>query len=228
MTSSLHELLLVHPVFSQLSPTTRSRLEELAIPKLSHTGEILTHFGDVWPYLFMIGDGIVSVIKESSEGRGLAITELSAGELLWGPAFFLENEPNPATFKLKQESMLFLWSRERILPVLLENGNLTWELTKLMAIRMIKASEIIDGLAFRRVSGRLAQLLINYPDQNTSGHLMRSLTLDEMATRIGSTREMVCRFLQRFADQGLITITRTELEILDRDQLVKLAQEEKP
>ncbi|MBN2258870.1 MAG: winged helix-turn-helix domain-containing protein, partial [Anaerolineaceae bacterium] len=121
-----------------------------------------------------------------------------------------------------------LWSRERILPVLLENGNLTWELTKLMAIRMIKASEIIDGLAFRRVSGRLAQLLINYPDQNTSGHLMRSLTLDEMATRIGSTREMVCRFLQRFADQGLITITRTELEILDRDQLVKLAQEEKP
>jgi hypothetical protein len=48
-----------------------------------------------------------------------------------------------------------------------------------------------------------------------------------METRICSSntlREMVCRFLQRFADDNLIKITRTEFEILNRDGLVNIAQ----
>jgi CRP-like cAMP-binding protein len=43
-----------------------------------------------------------------------------------------------------------------------------------------------------------------------------------MAARIGSTREMVCRLLQRFADQDLIKITRTEFEITDAERLTEM------
>jgi CRP-like cAMP-binding protein len=74
------------------------------------------------------------------------------------------------------------------------------------------------------VAGRLARLLIDYPGQAGPGPVARSLTLDEMASRIGSTREMVCRFLQRFADDDLIKITRTEFEINDRQRLQEMAQ----
>ena len=45
------------------------------------------------------------------------------------------------------------------------------------------------------------------------------LTLDEIAARIGSTREVVSRILHRFADQGLIDITRTEYMFNDWDGL---------
>jgi hypothetical protein len=45
-----------------------------------------------------------------------------------------------------------------------------------------------------------------------------------MAARIGSTREMVCRLLQRFADQELIKITRTEFEITDRERMLEMMQ----
>jgi hypothetical protein len=45
------------------------------------------------------------------------------------------------------------------------------------------------------------------------------LTLDDMATRIGTTREMVCRVLYRFADKKLINVTRTEFVLTDRDGL---------
>ena len=48
-----------------------------------------------------------------------------------------------------------------------------------------------------------------------------------MAARIGSTREMVCRLLQRFADEELIKITRTEFEITDRDRLMDMVQKER-
>jgi len=77
------------------------------------------------------------------------------------------------------------------------------------------------------VAGRLARLLMDYPGRTASGPISRSLTLDNMAARIGTTREMVCRLLQRFADDEVIKITRTEFEITDRERLVKMTQKER-
>jgi DNA-binding transcriptional regulator LsrR (DeoR family) len=73
----------------------------------------------------------------------------------------------------------------------------------------------------------LARLLIDYPGQSSLGPVARSLTLDDLAARIGSTREVVCRFLQRFADDELIKITRTEFEITDRDRLLSIVHKGK-
>ncbi|MFH1632698.1 MAG: helix-turn-helix domain-containing protein [Chloroflexota bacterium] len=52
--------------------------------------------------------------------------------------------------------------------------------------------------------------------------MARDLTLDEMAARIGSTREMVCRALYRFADDEMIQITHTEFVFTNREKLAKL------
>ena len=40
-----------------------------------------------------------------------------------------------------------------------------------------------------------------------------------MASRIGTTREIVCRILHRFAEQGPIEITRTEFTVSDPEGL---------
>jgi DNA-binding transcriptional regulator LsrR (DeoR family) len=49
--------------------------------------------------------------------------------------------------------------------------------------------------------------------------MARVLTLEDMAARIGTTREMVCRYLYRLAEEGAIEIRRTELRIKDRQLL---------
>ncbi|RPJ25021.1 MAG: helix-turn-helix domain-containing protein, partial [Chloroflexi bacterium] len=72
--------------------------------------------------------------------------------------------------------------------------------------------------------GRLARLLIESVGEDPQKPIPRNLTLDEMAARIGSTREVVCRFLHRFSDQGLIEITRTEFSVTDQKGLSELAQ----
>jgi CRP-like cAMP-binding protein len=133
----------------------------------------------------------------------------------------------PVALKVDSQSSIYLWSSDQILPVLKENGAMSWELCRLMVSRMLRASEIVEELAFQPVAGRLAPLLIDYPGQSSSGAVKRSLTLDEMAARIGSTREVVCRFLQRFADDQMIKITRTEFEITDRERLMSVVQKGK-
>ena len=228
MQTTLNKLLKKNPVFSHLEDSVLERVLEIGVAKKYQTDEILLLAGDVWPNLFLQIEGRISVFKESYEGRGLLIAEFGEGDLFWGSAFFHEEARNPVTMRFTQDSLIYRWSREQMLPILTENGAMTWELARLMSTRMINASEIITGLAFRQVGGRLAQFLLKYPGQTTTGPVVRSLTLDEMANRIGSTREMVCRFLQGFAHQGLINITRTEFEIVDREGLMNLAQKEKP
>jgi len=191
------------------------------------SGDWIVHHGDIWPYLFLIAAGEVSVIKESSAGRSLSLTSFGRGDIFWGLAFFIEKAPMPAALVASGDCELLLWHRPDVLPMFLKNGLLSWELSCLMIERVQLASVIVDKLAFQAGAGRLARLLLEFSSQESQGPIARSLTLDEMAARIGSTREMVSRFLHRFSDQGLIEITRTEFSVTDRKGLEDLAQQVK-
>jgi CRP/FNR family cyclic AMP-dependent transcriptional regulator len=227
MSTAFPDLPCLNSLFSGLTATELERLAALSAPRRYAEQEYLTHAGDEWPCLFLVVEGCLSVFKESSEGRSLAIAELETGDVFWGLAFFTPGLPNPMSIQMKRPSQLIVWQRQDLLPYLLGNGSLAWELSNLLVQRMLHASQVIEGLAFQPVAGRLARLLMDFPGQPDRGPTARSLTLDDMAARIGSTREMVCRFLQKFADQGLIKITRTEFEITDREQLASMAMKEK-
>lgn len=227
MTHTPLSLLHENPVFRELDKDTLELLVSRSIVREYAPNSLLAMAGDVWPYLLLVVKGKMVLLKESLEGRALAITELGRGELFWGPAFFKDGLLNPVSMRFTQHSRLMLWQREAIVPILVAHGDAGWELSKQMMDRMMQASDIITGLAFQPVAGRLANFLIGLSSPAESGPIGRDFTLEEMAMRIGSTREMVCRFLQRFAEQGYISITRTELEIIDRDQLARLAQEER-
>jgi CRP/FNR family transcriptional regulator, cyclic AMP receptor protein len=223
MTMSMNEYLQSHPVFTVLPQTMRARLAAAAIGKHYQVGEFLTHADDTWPYLFLVVSGEVQAIKEAAEGRTLTIAEIGEGEFFWGLAFFDETIPNPVAIRASREAHIYLWQQEMIQPILQENGEFTWELTRLMVRRMLHASQMIEGLAFQPVAGRLARLLLTQFSSTGEPAMARFLTLDEMAARVSTSREIVCRTLYRFADQGFIDVTRTEFLLTDRDGLAGVA-----
>ncbi len=73
----------------------------------------------------------------------------------------------------------------------------------------------------QQVMGRLAGLLLDVFGDAGDEFRARELTLEDMAARIGTTQEMVCRHLYRFAEKGAIEIRRTELRITNRSILEK-------
>lgn len=119
-------------------------------------GEKVILYGDVWPYIFLVGNGLIEAVKESGEGRILRVTSFSMGDLFWGLAFFHKDAPMPVTLDVRENSLLYLWSHDAIFPILIRNGRASWELSCLMADRMQRASDLVDGLAFQPVVGRLA------------------------------------------------------------------------
>jgi len=221
---SIEQLLEQSPIFSYLQPARQHQLAGLAVQRKLHKGEVISCAGDIWPFLFLIEKGSVSAHKQSLEGRSLTVTTFGAGDIFWGLAFFYDQLPQPVTLTADSSTVLVQWRAEDLRPFFQQDPGLGWELSRLMILKMKIANEILEELAFQPVVGRLAKLLLEVGPQGAGQQVVtRSLTLDEMAARIGSTREMVCRFLHRFADDGIIEITRTEYRIADPQRLKEVS-----
>jgi CRP/FNR family transcriptional regulator len=209
-------------VFAHLSTKDRQFLAESVLTRSYKHGEWIVHAGDDWPYLFIIETGVIAAVKESVEGRSLKVMTLGAGEIFWGISFFIKEAPMPVALQADEPAKLHLWPAELLVPLILENGKLSWALTCLMVERMQRASFIVEEFAFQTVTGRLARLLLDHFGEAVSEPMTRDMTLDEMAARIGSTREMVCRQLYRLSDQGVIHINRTEFKITNPRMLEQI------
>lgn len=219
----IQELLKENPIFGCLDANDLDLAGRLANPQSYSKGHWITHLGANWPYIFLVKEGVVQAIKESPGGRSLIVTEILPGDLFWGISFFIPAAPMPVALVAKQAANLILWSQEDLRPIILRNGCMSWELTRLMIEKMQYASEMLNEFAFQPTTGRLAWMLLEAYGDKAGNFVARDMTLDEMAARIGSTREMVCRHLYQFADQGAIEISRTEFKITDQALLENLA-----
>ena len=221
--NSLNGILAAHTIFAGLPQIELVDLADNAIRRTYADQEIIVHQEDVWPYLFLIDEGKIDATKESAEGRAFIATSLTAGDVFWGLAFFIQDAPMPVLLQAKDATQVYIWSRDYLVPVIQRNGNMSWILCQLMISRMQLASAIVEDLAFQPVMGRLAGLILSEFSDAGDEFKSRELTLEEMASHIGTTREMVCRHLYRFAEKGAIQINRTELRINNREMLEKQA-----
>lgn len=210
-------------LFSVMDPGEVQHMMDLGITRVYPKGQWVSHYGSSWPYLFLVEKGQITALKESPGGRSLVVMILEEGEVFWGVGFFKEGIGMPVALIADQESRLRLWTQDRLLPLLIKNGKFTWALAQLMVERMLVASQILEELAFQPVAGRLAHLLLEQFEDQSGDTMTRDMTLDDMAARIGSTREMVCRHLYQFADRGAIQINRTEFKVTDQDMLQNFA-----
>ncbi len=211
-------------LFSSLSQAELNYLTSKAIQRKLKKGEYLVMQGDHWPYIFLVKEGAIVAEKGSLDGRTFIAATFKVGEVFWGLDFFIDNTMMPANLFVHEDSEIIQWSRVDLMPLIESNGLFSWEICKLVVSRIQYASEVLETLTFQPIAVRLARLLMSISASEQQLSIERNLTLDEMAARIGTTREMVCRLLYRFSDEGIISISRTEFNITDNEKLSKRAQ----
>lgn len=79
----------------------------------------------------------------------------------------------------------------------------------------------LQQVLFFSIDRRLAGFLLKESD--TSNSTVVKTTHEQIATSIGSAREVVSRMLKRFAEDGYIALSRGAVEILDRESLEDIA-----
>jgi CRP/FNR family transcriptional regulator len=90
---------------------------------------------------------------------------------------------------------------------------------ELLSDRLSTVMAVLEEVVFQRMDRRVASLLL---DKSGRIHPVK-ITHQEIASELGSSREVVSRILEDFSQKGLIEVGRGIVEILDFDELNVLA-----
>ncbi len=210
------------PVIGKLSQQEQAQLAQSAVRRSYQKGEYIAHRGDDWPYVLIVDYGEIHAVKLSPAGRSFGTMKLIAGEEFWSPSLF-KDIPLPATLEVWKPSAIYFLHRERLLPLVKNNTAALWELSLGLAQRLHQKSGLIEEIAFSSVAERLARLLLDQFDGRGDSQVGRDLSLDEMGAIIGTTPVMVCKHISRFAEIGVINVSRTEFRLIDQPGLEEIA-----
>lgn len=215
-------LLRAVPYFADLPESVLAELARVALRTSYAAGEFIFWEGEPCQGLYVIESGTVRISRHSAEGREHILHLLNLGDT-FNDVAALDGGPNPATASAHVDARLCRISRPDLQRIATQCPQLAWALIEGMARRARHLVGMVQDLAMRSVKGRLARLLLEQAEANESPEFQRMLTQEEMASRLGTVREMVGRTLRSLAADGLIEFDRHRIVILDPEGLAKEA-----
>ena len=200
-------------LFRDLSDQTLERIARAASRHTSAPGEMIILEGEPCRAVYFIVDGRVRVYRLSPGGREQVLVELAAGDAFNTVPPFQDNPINHATAQAISETALLTIPSERVRTLVQECPDLALAVLHDFAERLDHLTRLVEGLALRTVSGRMARFLLDHAEGSA---VAKQWTQEEIAAHLGTVRDMIGRTLRNFADEGLIGLERQRIVLLDR------------
>jgi CRP/FNR family transcriptional regulator len=163
--------------------------------------------------------GVVRVYKIGETGREITLYRFGNGQscILTANAI-LSQKTFPAIATVEKEAEAVMIPADRFRDWVIRYDLWRDFVFNLLSQRLSAIMAIVDEIAFRRMDARVAALLL--VRAQTQSPLR--ITHQEIASELGSSREVISRLLEDFSERGLIHLGRGEIEILDHEGLVSL------
>jgi len=204
-----------YPMLAQLPPASRARLAEASHWASVPAGQILFDDHQACQGFPFVIEGSVRVIKYAPNGRELPLYRVTPGETcIISSSCLLGRENYNARGIAESATELMLLPREAFDALLGEPAFRDF-VFHLFAHRMADLMQLIEEVAFQRLDQRLPPFLLG------KGRVLH-VTHQQLADELGSVREFVSRLLKGLAAQGLVRLSREQIEILDPAGLRKL------
>lgn len=176
--------------------------------------------GDEANAIAFLLSGVVRVYKIGETGREITLYRFGYGEscILTANAI-LSQKSFPAIATVEQEAEAVMIPAETFREWVRRYEAWREFVFELFSQRLVSVMAIVDEVAFRRMDARVADLLLR---RGAAGPILR-LTHQEIAAELGSSREVISRILEDFAERGLVRTARGTVEILSAEKLQQRA-----
>lgn len=213
---SADELRGLYPVFSALPAALAARIAAETRVMTVPGGTVVFDERQACQGFPFVIKGDIRVVKPSASGRELPLYRVLPGEsCIITSSCLLGHVDYNARGIAQGETTLALMPR-RLFDELLGEPAFRDFVFHLFSERIAELMQVIEEVAFRKLDQRLAGLLLG------RGRVLHA-THQQLADDLGSVREMVSRLLKGFAEQGLVKLSREQVEILDPAGLRRIA-----
>lgn len=213
-------------LFCNLSPPALQKLNEIKSTAVYPKSAMLFIEGQQPRGVFVLCTGKAKLFTSSTEGKTL-ITKISqAGDVL-GLNAAISNHPYEVTAEMIEPGQANFIPRDALLQFLKEHGEVAVRVAEQLSLNYYTAYEGIRTLGLTTSPAeKFAKLLLSWypekPQTNGQPHVKVTLTHEEIAEMIGTTRETVSRLFSDFKKKQLLQVKGATLILRNKGALEKM------
>jgi len=192
------------PLFAKVGDGDLRNMAQLLIERRFPKNKTIVEEGLPGDYMYVIREGRVKVTKLSGDGREKILELMGPGDF-FGEMSLLDNAERSASVKTLCETRILALSRNDFLSELRRNPDLAMAVIQELTRRVRQMDEQASSLSFQRVRERTKGLLLRLAREDSTRDGWRitpSLTHQQIADMIGTSRETVTRVLKVLKEQG--------------------------
>ena len=198
------------PIFSGLTESELGFLAQGVVPRHYSTGEIVFSEGEPCSGLYVVESGHVRIFKSSASGREQVLSIDGPGSSIAELPVF-DGGSYPASVAAMDDATLLFVSKQDFQALCLAHPQVALKVLRVVGARLRRLVGIIEELSFTTVRHRLASFLLRLAKKEgkRSGEgveITMPASNQELASQIGTVRELVSRNLSRLQAEGMLKI----------------------
>jgi CRP/FNR family cyclic AMP-dependent transcriptional regulator len=166
---------------------------------------ILINEGDQTDSLYILLSGRVKVYSSADSGREIILGELGPGEYLG--ELSLDGAKRSASVMTLEPTVCCVVQGAQLKQFLAEHADFALHLTHKLMRMVRRLTEQVKSLALQDVYGRVVRVLMELSEPEGAQRVVRQrLTQQDIADRVGSSREMVNRVMKELTVGGYVVL----------------------
>jgi len=199
-------------LFSGMEPDDLDVIASQTVIKKFPKNTVILGQGDDTDSLYVIVKGKVDVFLHNDKGKEIIINTLGESES-FGELAPLGGIPRQASIITTEESTFGIISRQVFMDTLLARPTISMRIIDLLISRIQDLTEEVSSLALEDVYNRVVRVLYKHAEEVGEKLITEKLTQQDIASRVGATREMVHRILKELKTGGYISIEGKHITI---------------
>lgn len=204
------------PFHEGLSQRGKAILRSAARPTVFTAGTVLLEEGQPCERALLVTRGAIRVYKTSPSGRDITLYLVQPGEMcVLGISCLLRDTRYPARASVKMDTEALGIPASAFRLLFREEEPVQQFVLGMFSSRLSSVMRLVEEVAFRRMDERLAVFLLKEAERAPGTYPTVVMSHEQIASHLGTAREVISRLLSQFEDDGLVTLDRRRVRITD-------------
>lgn len=181
-------------------------------------GQVVATADDLASRMYVLMDGNINLVCTNNEGRRLVIATLESGAVFGEGALDAAGDPNVFAEAAGSVSVWVIPSGEAR-NMTMQYPILGWGLLQTYGMRLMQVENSLEDVAYKKLPERLASLLVELAQD---GNIIKGVSHQALADRLGTYRETVSAILRDFKRQGLVELGYRRIKLTDFELLKEI------
>jgi len=195
-----------------LSEAELEAVSRRAVTRTFPKNTVVVSEGDGTDSLYIIVSGRVRIFVSDEKGKEIVLGNAGPGEYFG--EMVLDEGPRSASVMTLEPTRFLVVPKEDFMEFVAKSPEFSLHLIRKLIRRVRTLTNDVKSLALMDVYGRVARMLLDLAVERDGTLVIEGrLTQQEMANRVGASREMISRILTDLASGGYITVARDRITI---------------